>query len=388
MKQTAESLPWSAALRDRRLAAPLLRRIESTTQAIGREVAIMEVCGTHTVALRRSGVHTLLPDSVRLLSGPGCPVCVTPTGYIDNALRLLEDPAVTLASFGDMLKVPGSDGASLASRLGSGRVRLLYSPAELPELARRSPGPLVFLAVGFETTAPTVAAATLAAVRAQVHNLFLYTAFKTVPPALRALLASRNGARAAVAGGPGPGGTAAGLDAFLLPGHVSVIIGEEPYGFLEEQGGLPGVITGFEPLDLLSGILACLEQIARGERRVENGYTRAVRREGNPKARAVMEELLEPEDALWRGLGRIPGSGLRLRPGYAALDAARRFSLPEPANVEPPGCGCAQVLQGRMLPRDCPLFARRCTPETPVGPCMVSSEGSCAASFRYGGEKL
>jgi hydrogenase expression/formation protein HypD len=359
MKQTAESLPWSAALRDRRLAAPLLRRIESTTQAIGREVAIMEVCGTHTVALRRSGVHTLLPDSVRLLSGPGCPVCVTPTGYIDNALRLLEDPAVTLASFGDMLKVPGSDGASLASRLGSGRVRLLYSPAELPELARRSPGPLVFLAVGFETTAPTVAAATLAAVRAQVHNLFLYTAFKTVPPALRALLASRNGARAAVAGGPGPGGTAAGLDAFLLPGHVSVIIGEEPYGFLEEQGGLPGVITGFEPLDLLSGILACLEQIARGERRVENGYTRAVRREGNPKARAT-PPWMRP------GVSPCPSRPTWSPPAAAARRCCRGGCCP----------GTARSSQGaaRRRPRWAPAWSPR---RAPAPPASATVERSC-----------
>ncbi len=199
-------------------------------------------------------------------------------------------------------------------------------------------------------------------------NLYLYTAFKTVPPALHALLASpeRN------------------LDAFLLPGHVSVIIGEQPYRFLEGPAGVPGVITGFEPIDLLEGILATLSQIESGVRRVENAYTRAVRPQGNPKAREVMSRLLEPADALWRGLGTIAGSGLKLKEEYNNLDAALRFELPPLRNLEPAGCGCARVLQGKILPRKCPLFGSGCTPEHPVGPCMVSSEGSCAASFRYG----
>jgi hydrogenase expression/formation protein HypD len=332
----------------------------------------MEVCGTHTVAIRRSGIHSLLPENVALISGPGCPVCVTPTGYLDNALKLLETTDVTVASFGDMLKVPGSDGRNLAGHLGGGRVRIVYSPAELGPIARESSGPVVFLAIGFETTIPTVAAAFLEARRAGVNNLYLYTAFKLVPPALRALLASpdRN------------------LDAFLLPGHISVIIGEQPYRFLEETGGVPGVITGFEPLDLLQGILAVLKQILRGERKVENAYTRAVRARGNAKARQIMAEVLEPADALWRGLGRIPESGLALNGTFRDADARLRFSLPPLVNVEPPGCACAQVLQGRVLPRECPLFGEHCTPESPVGPCMVSSEGTCAASFRYGDASL
>jgi hydrogenase expression/formation protein HypD len=360
------------SLQDRRLAAPLLEEIERTAAGIPRTVRIMEVCGTHTVAIRRSGVHSLLPQNVLLVSGPGCPVCVTPTSYIDNALHLLDTSKATIVSFGDMLKVPGSDGRNLAGHLGSGRVRIVYSPAELLPIARDSADAVVFLAIGFETTIPTVAAAFLQAHRAGIENLFLYTAFKTVPPALRALLASpeRN------------------LEGFLLPGHVSVIIGEQPYLFLEAPGGVPGVITGFEPLDLLEGISAVLKQIARGERRVQNTYTRAVRPGGNPKARGLMEELLEPVDALWRGFGRIPASGLALRPAFRKADAREYFSLPPLRNVEPPGCLCAQVLQGLVLPRECTLFGKRCTPETPVGPCMVSSEGTCAASFRYGEAKL
>ena len=359
-------------LQVRRLAKPLLDDIESTAAAISRTVRIMEVCGTHTVAIRRSGVHSLLPGNVHLVSGPGCPVCVTPTSYIDNALKLLDNTDTTVVSFGDMLKVPGSDGRNLAGRLGNGRVRIVYSPTELLPIARDAVADVVFLAIGFETTIPTVAAAFLEARRQGLNNLFLYTAFKTVPPALRALLSSpdRN------------------LDGFLLPGHVSIIIGQQPYSFLEEPGGVPGVITGFEPLDLLQGIAAVLKQIAAGEQRVENTYTRAVRPAGNPKAREIMERTLEPADALWRGFGRIPASGLALRQGFQDGDAQRHFSLEPLYNAEPPGCACAQVLQGQVLPVDCALFGKRCTPETPVGPCMVSSEGTCAASFRYGDAPL
>jgi hydrogenase expression/formation protein HypD len=356
------------SLQDRRLAVPLLEEINSTAAEIPRAVRIMEVCGTHTVAIRRSGVHSLLPDNILLVSGPGCPVCVTPTSYIDNTLHLLDTTPITIVSFGDMLKVPGSDGRILAGYLGHERVRMVYSPTELLTIARNSTEAVVFLAIGFETTIPTIAAAFLKARQAGMRNLFLYTAFKTVPPALSALLDSpeRN------------------LDGFLLPGHVSVIIGEQPYRFLEETGGAPGVITGFEPLDLLQGILAVLKQIAKGEQRVENAYTRAVRPNGNPKARKIMERLLKPVDTLWRGFGRIPVSGLALSSEFQDADAESSFSLPPVQNVEPPGCLCAQVVQGLVLPTECSLFAKRCTPETPVGPCMVSSEGTCAASFRYG----
>ena len=358
----------SPAASDHSRAGPLLEEIRRLAATLHREVRIMEVCGTHTVSIRRAGLRSLLPENVRLISGPGCPVCVTPAGYIDLALSLLDRPGLVLATFGDMLKVPGACGQALASRLGSGRLRILYSPAELPSLARGTDAPVVFLGVGFEATAPTVAAAFLQAAREGIGNLFLYAAFKTVPPALRALLADPQ----------------IRLDAFLLPGHVSAVLGLEPYRFLEEAGGLPGAVTGFEPLDLLEGILALLRQLSAGRRRVENAYARVVRPEGNPRARQVLAELLEPEDALWRGLGIIAGSGLGLRERYRGFDAATRFGLPAMWNSEPAGCGCARVLLGRLTPEDCPLFGRACTPESPIGPCMVSSEGSCAAAFRFG----
>ena len=362
------SMPLKQILQDRRLAEPLLQEIEKTATEISRTVRIMEVCGTHTVAIRGSGIHSLLPENVLMISGPGCPVCVTPTSYIDNALQLLETSDTTVASFGDMLKVPGSDGRNLAGYMGGGRVRIVYSPAELLSIAEGTSGSVVFLAIGFETTIPTVAAAFLQARRAGLSNLYLYTAFKTIPPALRALLSSPDRQ----------------LDGFLLPGHVSVIIGVQPYRFLEEPGGVPGVIAGFEPLDLLQGILAVLRQTGRGEQRVENTYTRAVRAQGNPRAREIMNQVLEPADALWRGFGEIQASGLVLKGDYREADAALHFSLPPLYNLEPPGCACAQVLQGRLPPTECPLFGSSCTPEAPIGPCMVSSEGTCAASFRYG----
>lgn len=356
---------------ERRLASLLVDRIREQADRIGRPVKLMEVCGTHTVELRRQGIHSLLPASVTTVSGPGCPVCVTPTGYIDNALSLARSGQAVVASFGDMVKVPGADGKALSSLMGSGSVRLLYSPSELPALARSSNRPVVFLGIGFETTIPTVVSALVQAREQGIDNLFLYTAFKVVCPALRFLLADPDH----------------GIDAFLLPGHVSVILGPEAYAFLEQEGGRPGVITGFEPLDMLSGILLSLRQIARGESRVENAYPRAVKPGGNPLARAIMERVLEPADERWRGIGVIPGGARKLRREFADADAATRFSLPEAGDQEAPGCLCASVIAGKAKPPDCALFGRRCTPDNPVGPCMVSSEGTCAAYFRYGADR-
>jgi hydrogenase expression/formation protein HypD len=287
---------------------------------------------------------------------------------VDNALTLAESGQAIIASFGDMLKVPGSSGRSLASLSGGGRVKLVYSPTELVEFARAAGPPVVFLAVGFETTIPTIMAALKEAQGREIDNLYLYTAFKTVPPALRFLLAN----------------PAHGIDGFLLPGHVSVVIGADAYGFLEGPGGRPGVITGFEALDMLLGILLVLRQVRKGTHRVENAYPRAVRPGGNPLARRMMETMLEPTDETWRGLGVIPGAALGLRPAFADRDAARVFSLPAAADGEAPGCICAQVVAGMATPPQCPLFGTRCTPDDPVGPCMVSSEGTCAAYFRYG----
>lgn len=358
--------------RDRERAADLARRIGRVAGGIGREVRIMEVCGSHTVALRQHGIHSLLPGNIRFVSGPGCPVCVTPSGYVANALRLIESEGATVATFGDMVKVPDPSGRSLAAHQGSGRLRLVYSPRELPDLARATEGPLVFLGIGFETTAPAIASAFLRARDEGIGNLFLYAAFKTVPAALRALVSDPECA----------------IDAFLLPGHVSVVIGLEPYRFLAEEYGLPGVVGGFEPVDMLLAILRIVSLVAEGKASIENAYGRAVRETGNEAARLAVDRLLEPAPALWRGLGLLPGSGLRLREEARNMDAEAVFGLSELVDLDPPGCRCAQVIQGKAEPEGCPLFGRDCRPDRPVGPCMVSSEGSCAAHFKYGGAAI
>jgi hydrogenase expression/formation protein HypD len=351
------------------LAKPIVDEIGDLAGGFPGTVKIMEVCGTHTVSLRKHGIHSLLPGNVKLISGPGCPVCVTPTGYIDNALHLAEREDVLIATFGDMLKVPGSAGISLASLTGRGRVRMVYSPTELIALAQSRSGPVVFLGIGFETTIPTVAAIFLRAAEMGLENLYLYTAFKTIPGPLKILLTdpSRD------------------IQAFMLPGHVSVIIGRSAYSFLEEADGIPGVITGFEPLDMLYGILLVLRQLASGTNRVENAYPRAVREDGNARAREVIDKLLHPVDAMWRGLGMLPDSGMGLKEEYRRFDAAPSFGISKIEDYEPPGCLCGKVIQGKVIPTDCSLYAGQCTPDHPVGPCMVSSEGTCAAYLRYGG---
>ena len=356
-------------LRDAELVRPLVEEIRGLAGRVGRRIRIMEVCGTHTVELRRCGIPSLLPRNITLISGPGCPVCVTPTGYIDDALSLAADERAVVATFGDMLKVPGTRGESLSRHTGGGRVRMVYSPAEVLRLAEASDRPVVFLGIGFETTIPAVAAVFLKAHREGRRNVFLYPAFKAVVPALKALLADPRRA----------------IDAFLLPGHVSVILGTEPYRFLERGGGLPAVVAGFEPLDMIYAILLILRQLVEGSRKVENAYPRAVKAEGNARARSVIDELTEPRDDLWRGLGWIPASGRGLRREFRAMDAAEAFGLPPLENHDPPGCLCGGVIQGKAAPPECSLFGRKCTPESPVGPCMVSSEGTCAAYLRYGG---
>ena len=349
-------------------AKAVIREIVSLAGAIGKEVKIMEVCGTHTVSLRRAGIHSLLPENIRLISGPGCPVCVTPTGYIDNALVLLEEKDVIVATFGDMLKVPGSKGTTLSSYLGTGKVRMIYSPTELITIASETDKQVVFLGIGFETTIPGIAVTFLKAGQRGIPNLLLYSAFKTVPAALTALLNDADRY----------------FDGFLLPGHVSVIIGSDAYAFLQQPGSVPGVIAGFEPLDMLRGIRTLLQCIAEEHILVKNEYPRAVRADGNRKARAVMEELLMVSDEKWRSLGVIPGSGLSLKPEFSSLDAGKVFFLREPEDRDNPGCLCGKVILGKVTPPECTLFREVCTPDHPVGPCMVSSEGTCAAYLRYG----
>ena len=356
-------------LRSKDNAYPIIKKIEKSAAAFNETIRIMEVCGTHTVSLRKSGIHSLLPPNIRLISGPGCPVCVTPSGYIDNALSLAENPKTIIATFGDMLKVPGKDGISLASYLGSDKIKIIYSPTELIPLAQNNMARnVIFLGIGFETTIPTVAAVFQKAVQQEVKNLFLYSAFKTVPIALQILLSDPDRY----------------FDGFLLPGHVSVIIGTKAYAFLQDSGGVPGVVAGFEPIDMLFGILSIVRMLGDGKHGVENTYTRAVRLEGNEKALQLMDEMLEPSDEVWRALGTLPKSGLKLKNSYARYDAKTVFGLPECTDHDHPGCLCGQVILGKVIPPDCSLFGEKCTPDYPVGPCMVSSEGTCAAYLRYG----
>ena len=350
------------------LVARLCDRIADLADGRGPTV-FMEVCGTHTMAVGQWGLRSLLPDNVQLVSGPGCPVCVTPASYIDNACRLALARDVIVATFGDLVRVPGLEASLEAARGEGADVRTVYSPAEAIALARGSAREVVFLAIGFETTAASNTAAMKAAHAQGVANLSFYCSLRVVPPALQALLADPDLA----------------LNGFLLPGHVSVIIGLEPYRAVLDPAGSAGVIVGFEPVHILHGIEALLEMVALGETGVRNLYPQVVRPDGNPAARAVIDELLEPCDALWRGIGAIPGSGYRLREAFADLDAERRHDLPPLTADSNPGCRCGDVLKGLLDPENCPLFGEACTPVHPVGPCMVSSEGTCSAHFKYGG---
>jgi hydrogenase expression/formation protein HypD len=359
-----------SAFQNPELCRALLARLERALD--GRTLRFMEVCGTHTVAIFQSGLTSLLPASVAHLSGPGCPVCVTHDAEIALLLKLAEQNKVILATFGDMLRVPGPDGKSLKHAKADGsRVEIVYSPLDALQLAEKNPeATVVFAGIGFETTAPTVAATILTARQKKTNNFCVLSLHKLVPPALRALLSSLSVEEA-------------GIDAFLLPGHVSTVIGLAPYEFLSEQYRIPGVVGGFEPADILLALCLMAEQLRDKKPAVRNAYPRAVKADGNLRARALMEQVFSPADALWRGMGAIPQSGLTLRPQYAEMDAAVRFNYPLEECPTPKGCRCGDVLTGRINPPACPLFGKKCTPASPIGPCMVSTEGSCAAWYKY-----
>ena len=338
---------------------------------LDRSVRFMEVCGTHTMAAFRTGLRSVLPETVRLLSGPGCPVCVTPTSYVDHAVAIARRSDVTVATFGDMLRVPGSECSLQEARALGGDVRVVYSPTDALDLARSDrTRQVVFLGIGFETTAPAVAWTVQAAAQEGVDNYAVLCGHKTIPAAMTALAADG----------------AIGVDGFMCPGHVSVIIGSAVYEPLCRQVRMPCVVAGFEAADMARAMIMLLRQVLEKRAEVEVEYRRSVTREGNAQARALCEAVFEPCDSPWRGLGTIPGSGLRLRAAFAPFDAGVRFAEPHlPELAENKACRCGDVLCGRADPPDCPLFGAACTPEAPVGPCMVSSEGSCAAHFRYGG---
>jgi len=336
--------------------------------AAGRRVRIMELCGTHTMAVARCGLRGLLPANLQLVSGPGCPVCVTESSYIDRAIFLSRQPGVIVATFGDMVRVPGLHGSLSRARADGAEVEVVYSPLQAAELASRRPDKqIVFLAIGFETTAPGTALMLQEARRLGLRNLSTLTAHKRMLPILRALLSS----------GDVP------VDGFLCPGHVSVIVGFGAFEDIAREFGRPCVTAGFDAHQIARGLAEILRQLLAGQSRTASVYPAALA-EGNIAAQGLLSEVFEPADAAWRAIGVVPGSGLALRGEWAAFDAARRFELPEFPSHEPPGCCCGDVILGRREPRDCPLFARRCTPRDPVGPCMISSEGACAAAFKYG----
>ena len=358
-------------MRSRRAESAALQELVGRIRELAVEpVNLMEVCGSHTMAIARAGLRRLLPENVRLISGPGCPVCVTPPQVIDTMLALTERPEVVIATYGDMIKVPGfRRGDNLGARRAAGaRVEIVYSPLDAVELAaREKSSEVVFLGVGFETTAPGTAAAAKAAAERGLENFSVFSMLKTVEPALRALIAD----------------PAFNIQGFLCPGHVATIIGERGFAYLPEEFHLPGVISGFEPEDILVSVYRLLRQLSDGRAAIENEYTRAVATEGNPLAMRMIEEVLEPRDDPWRGLGLIPGSGLGMRKEYERFDAQRRFDAFYGMEEPPTACCCGQIIQGRLTPRDCPLFGTVCVPEDPVGPCMVSGEGACAAAYKY-----
>ncbi len=337
--------------------------------AVSGPVRIMEVCGTHTMSIFRHGIRSLLPGKIELVSGPGCPVCVTSQEDIDRMIALSSLKDVTVATFGDLVRVPGS-GKSLAQARAEGAdVQIVYSPSDALDMALKNRHKkVVFLGVGFETTAPTVAATLLQARAAKTDNFFVYSCHKLMPPALDALFEH----------------TDAKVDGLICPGHVSTIIGASAYEPIVRRFGLPCVVAGFEPLDILTAILLLVRQHSKGEARVENCYERAVSQKGNERARALMYKVFEPKGARWRGLGEIDESGLSIRDEFSNLDAEKRFEIKTCESEEPKGCMCGQIIRAEATPPDCPLFGKRCTPATPVGPCMVSSEGTCSAYFRYG----
>ena len=361
------TLPNIDAFHDPQIARHLAGRIAN---AATQPVRFMEVCGTHTVSIFRSGIRSLLPKTISLLSGPGCPVCVTAQGEIDAFIDLARQPDTIITTFGDLIRVPGS-GSSLQREKAEGAdVRIVYSTFDAVDLARENPDKrVVFLGVGFETTAPTVAAAILAAHRQQLDNFSVVSAHKTVPKALEALAAGE-----------------LNIDGFLLPGHVSVIIGLDAYRPFFDAHRVPCVVAGFEPSDLLQGIAMLVDQVAAGRPALENAYPRAVSDDGNAKARTVMDQVFAVADADWRGIGTIAASGLAIREEYAAYDAVKVFDIRPQPSPEPKGCACGEILTGVKTPPQCPLYKTVCHPMAPVGPCMVSSEGTCAAYYRYHGE--
>jgi hydrogenase expression/formation protein HypD len=355
--------------RDPAAARSLVRAIHEVADP-ARQVKFMEICGGHTHTIYRHGIEQLLPDSVELVHGPGCPVCVIPMGRVDDAIHLASQPGVVFTSFGDMMRVPGSEQCLLDAKAAGADVRMVYSPMDALRIAQAEPDrEVVFFAVGFETTAPSTAVTVQRAAQLGLRNFTVFVNHVTIIPPLRAILDAPD----------------RDLDGFIGPGHVSTVIGNDPYKIVPEEYGLPIVTTGFEPLDVLQAVHMLLTQLAEGRCEVENQYTRVVRDEGNPRALAILEDVFEVRETFeWRGLGWIEGSALAVSSRYADFDAERRFAMPGQRVEDPPACECGEVLKGAIKPWECGVFGTACTPETPIGTCMVSSEGACAAYYNFG----
>jgi hydrogenase expression/formation protein HypD len=330
----------------------------------------MEVCGTHTMAIARSGIKKVLPGEIELISGPGCPVCVTPQEDIDRAVKIAGMKNVIMTTFGDMMRVPGSDSSLEDTRKKGADVRVVYSCLDSLEIAEKNPlKKVVFMGVGFETTTPTAASTIIEARKRKIKNFFVLSDFKILFPALDAIASSEK----------------IKVNGFICPGHVSVITGSAPYAHVAEHYGKPCVITGFDELDIIRGIKRLVDQVKKGESKVEIEYKRAVKKQGNARAKGILRKVFEPRDSKWRGLGKIKKSGLKLKKEYRAFDAEKEFKVRVSGIKLPRACICGEVIQGIKTPEDCRLFGKKCTPRDPIGPCMVSSEGTCAAYYKYGG---
>jgi hydrogenase expression/formation protein HypD len=354
------------AFRDPAVVEKLTHKIWA---ASGRSIKIMEFCGTHTHAIHRFGIRQLLPPTIEMFSGPGCPVCVTDNSDIDYAIALSKIPGMIIATFGDLLRVPGTRESLLSSKATGARVEMVYSPLDALNLASGNPScRVVFLGIGFETTAPAVAASIVEAESTGLDNYSVLSMHKLTPPAMRAILESHEIA----------------LDGILCPGHVSTVTGWKAWQFLPDSFHIPAAVAGFEPVDILWGVAEIVRQCEEGKPRVVNTYPRSVTPEGNRPAREMMERVFQKGPASWRGLGTIPESGMIIRDGYGRHDARRLFDIEIPKSAAPDGCHCGEVIRGALTPDACPLFRSVCTPSHPVGPCMVSSEGSCAAYYLYG----
>ena len=360
--------------RDPEKARRLLHEIEVLVSGIEicrtRPLHIMEVCGGHTHSIFRYGLEGMLPDAIELVHGPGCPVCVLPMGRVDDCVALAERPNTIFATFGDAMRVPGSKKSLMQAKAEGADVRMVYSPLDALALARQNPDrDVIFFGLGFETTMPSTAMTVLQAEAEGIENFFLFCNHITIIPTMKAILESPD----------------LQLDGFLGPGHVSMVIGTRPYGFIAQQYRRPLVISGFEPLDVLQALWMVLRQIAEGRAEIENQYARAVSDDGNRQALAAVDRVFELRPFFeWRGLGSIDHSGVRMRDAYARFDAERRFAVPDARIADPKSCQCGEVLKGMIKPWECRVFGRACTPETPLGALMVSSEGACAAYYQYG----